>query len=288
VVRYSGRDFTDEEIQWIKDTIDQNPQLNRCNLSRLFCERFNWRKPDGGLKDMRCRVVHLQMEKDGLIELPKARQGLNPMRRIQRTLLAEPGAAITVGAGSLDLEIEIVTKTWSSLWNEFIDRYHYLGYTRLAGAQLRYFVRHRGTVIALLGFSAAAWKTQPRDHYIGWNASQRERNLHLIVNNARFLILPWVQSRNLGSYILSRIAKRIGDDWFNRYNYRPVLLETFVDKSRFQGTCYKAANWVYTGDTLGRGKWDVKNEYNEPVKSVWLYPLIRSFRRYLCMEESSE
>ncbi len=285
-MRYSGREFTEEEIHWIKETVEIQVGLTRNKLSKLFCERFNWRKPDGGLKDMRCRVVHLRMSEDGLITLPKARKGHNAGGRIKRTLLAEPGKEITAGAGSFDLEMEIVTKPWSSLWNEYIDRYHYLGYTRLPGAQLRYFVRSKGTLVALLGFGASAWKTNPRDKYIGWTASVREKNLHLIVNNARFLILPWIHSKNLGSHILSRVIKRIGVDWENQYNYRPVLLETFVDKSRFQGTCYNAANWKYVGDTKGRGKMDVKNEYKEPVKSIWLYPLIRSFRRYLCASES--
>ena len=235
---------------------------------------------------MRCRVAHLRMSEAGVITLPKAQKGhSNKVGRIKRTLLAEPGNEITAGAGSLDLEMEIVTKPWSSLWNEYIDRYHYLGYTRLPGAQLRYFVKSKGTIVALLGFGASAWKTSPRDKYIGWTASEREKNLHLIVNNARFLILPWIRSKNLGSRILSMIARRIRSDWENCYNYRPVLLETFVDKTRFQGTCYKAANWRYLGDTQGRGKLDVKHENKQPVKSVWVYPLIKSFRRYLCKEE---
>lgn len=286
-MRYCGREFTDKEINWIKETVRSNSGLTRHKLSKLFCERFNWRKPDGGLKDMSCRLAHLRMAEDGVIELPKARKGhFNPSGRIKRTLLAQPGQEITAGAGTLDLQVEIVTKAWSSLWNEYIDRYHYLGYTRLSGAQLRYFVKSEGAIVALLGFGASAWKTQPRDEYIGWTASERAKNLHMIVNNARFLILPWIHSKNLGSHILSKVIKRIGKDWENQYKYRPVLLETFVDKTRFQGTCYKAANWIYVGDTKGRGKLDVKNEYKEPVKSIWVYPLIRSFRRYLCDKET--
>jgi hypothetical protein len=135
--------------------------------------------------------------------------------------------------------------------------------------------------VALLGFGAAAWKTAPRDDYIGWSAQQRKKNLHLIVNNARFLILPWVHSKNLGSKILSMAARKVASDWQSRYNYQPWLLETFVEKKRFCGTCYKAANWICVGDTKGRGKLDVKNEYKLPVKSVWLYPLCTNFRQKL-------
>jgi len=184
-------------------------------------------------------------------------------------------------AGEHTLQLELVEKADSALWNEYIDRYHYLGYTPLPGAQLRYFVKSEDQVLALLGFGAAAWKTAPRDAYVGWDASTRKKNLHLVVNNARFLILPWVRSKNLGSKILSLISKRIRADWQERYHYEPVLLETFVEKERFQGTCYKAANWVYVGDTKGRGKPDVHHECNLPVKSVWLYPLRKDFRRRL-------
>lgn len=287
-MQYSGREFTDKEIHWIKERVKGDPLLTRHKLSKLFCERFNWRKPDGSLKDMSCRKAHLRMAQDGVITLPKARKGhFNKVGKIQRTLMAEPGEVVTIGAGSLELEIDLVTKGWSSLWNEYIDRYHYLGYTRLPGAQLRYFVRSGGDMMALLGFGSSAWKTQPRDKYIGWTASERKANLHLVVNNVRFLILPWIQSKNLGSRILSMLARRIRSDWDDCYNYRPVLLETFVDKSRFAGTCYKAANWQYLGDTQGRGKLDVRHENKLPVKSVWVYPLVKSFRRYLCKEDPS-
>jgi hypothetical protein len=177
--------------------------------------------------------------------------------------------------------LQLVEKADSALWNEYIDRYHYLGYTPLPGAQLRYFVKSGTQILALLGFGAAAWKTAPRDSYIDWDAGTRKRNLHLIVNNARFLILPWVRSRNLASKILSMVSRRIVADWQQKYNYEPVLLETFVEKARFQGTCYKAANWIYVGDTQGRGKLDVHNEYKLPVKGIYLYPLRKDFRKRL-------
>jgi len=179
------------------------------------------------------------------------------------------------------LHLQLVEKSDSALWNEYIDRYHYLGYTPLPGAQLRYFVHSGDQVLALLGFGAAAWKTAPRDDYIGWDTATRKKKLHLVVNNARFLILPWVRSKNLGSKVLSMASRRICEDWLTRYNYEPVLLETFVEKERFLGTCYKAANWIYVGDTKGRGKLDVHYEYKVPVKSVWLYPLRKDFRERL-------
>jgi len=156
-----------------------------------------------------------------------------------------------------------------------------MGYSPLPGAQLRYFVKHKDEILALLGFSAAAWKTAPRDTFIGWDPQSRKQKLHLVVNNSRFLVLPWVQSKNLASRILSLAGKRLPLDWQARYHYRPVLLEAFVEKVRFEGTCYKAANWIYVGDTQGRGKLDVRHEHKVPVKAVWVYPLSRHYRDQL-------
>jgi len=282
-MRYSGRDFTSAEIEWIKEQISSDPKLNRQRLSKHFCQTFSWFKLDGGLKDMSCRVAFLRMEKDGHIVLPAPQKPYNkPGQQIKRTLFTEPCPEVRKKAGVFDLTFEIVDASCTRLWNEYIDRNHYLGYTALPRAQLRYFVLDEGDVIALLGFGAAAWKTAPRDDYIGWRPERREKNLHLVVNNARFLILPWIRSPNLASRILSMAGKRIASDWEDRYRYRPVLLETFVQKDRFHGTCYKATNWTYVGDTQGRGKLDRTHRHAKPVKSIWLFALDKSFRRKLC------
>jgi hypothetical protein len=284
--RFCGRDFSSQEIGTIRQLIADNPSMNRSGLSRLVCQEFNWLKPDGLLKEMSCRVAMIRMQESGLIELPKPTQtngNGKPYRR--RTQEAEPELfTIKRSAGKLKrLELELVVERKTShLWNEYIDRYHYLGYQPLPGAQLRYFVRAEGRPVALLGFGAAAWKTAPRDNYIGWTPKQRERNLHLIVDNARFLILPWVQSRNLASKLLSMATGTLPKHWQNRYGYTPVLAETFVEIPRFYGTCYKAANWTRLGETKGRGKLDVKHQAKLPTKSIWVTPLNKNFRNYLC------
>ncbi|MFH0780618.1 MAG: Druantia anti-phage system protein DruA [Pseudomonadota bacterium] len=279
-MRYCGRNFTEEELSWIREIIANQPELNRKGLSILFCRTYNWLKPDGGTKDMSCRVAMLKMEKDGFLSLPPPKKKhTKPYKRL-RTLWAVEQSEITSKAGDFDLVLEIVTHQTGALWNEFIDRYHYLGYKTLPGAQLRYFVKAEGRILALLGYGAAAWKTAPRDNHIGWDRVTRRKNLHLVVNNARFLILPWVHSKNLGSKILSLASKRISDDWQARYNYCPVLLETFVEKERFRGTCYKAANWLEVGETCGKGKLG-NREGEVPTKTVWLYPLCKDFRTRL-------
>ena len=232
---------------------------------------------------MSCRVAMLHMHKDGLLTLPPPRhQKSKPRTCIEFTESTAPKLQVTLPVGALpDFHIELITsKSQSALWNEYIHRYHYLGYTPLPGAQLRYIVMSRRDILALLGFGAAAWKTAPRDNFVGWNAHQRQKSLHLIANNARFLILPWIKSKNLASKVLAMVSKRLPADWQLRYGYRPVLLETFVESNRFRGTCYKAANWICVGQTQGRGKLGDHNAAI-PKKDIWLYPLIPNFKRML-------
>lgn len=284
-MRYCGRDFTDADLDLIRQLITEVPQRNRAQLSRVLCERLSWSKPDGGLKEMSCRVAMLRMHRDGLITLPEPRNGNGngqPYRRITRA--SDPSLPIDLPVEQLsDLRLEVVDERRTShLWNEYIQRYHYLGYQPLPGAQLRYLAASQGQILALLGFGAAAWKIAPRDRWIGWSAAQRQQRLHLLINNARFLILPWITSRNLASKLLAMAARRVAEDWDHRYGYRPVLIETFVETQRFIGTCYRAANWTHVGQTRGRGKLDTRHQAPLPVKDIWLYPLEKKCRRTLC------
>jgi len=276
---YCGRDFTPKEFKQIRSLINQNPEFNRMRLSKEVCGMFQWLKPDGNLKDMSCRVAMLRMHKDGLIELPPPTQSKAPLKKIEFTPGTDPQSPVVCSVDQLpQLHLKMVTKATSALWNEYIERYHYLGYTPLPGAQLRYLITAGKQIVALTGFGAAAWQTAPRDQFIGWNHDQRKRNLNLIVNNARFLILPWVKSKNLASKILALTARRLPDDWEKRYSVRPVLLESFVEKNRFFGTCYKAANWINVGQTKGRGKLGPAGKISVPIKDVWVYPLGKKFR----------
>ena len=283
-MRYCAREFSSSELTLIRALLAQSPPLNRYRLSLELCERLDWRRADGGLKDMSCRVALLRMQTDGLITLPPPR---NPKPVAYR---AHPDIERAVEAPSVLPEIHldrltlepVSIKRDSLLWNAYIERYHYLGHQLLPGAQMRYLVRAADQIVALLGFGASAWKLKPRDELIGWSREQRERNLHLVVNNARFLILPWIRHYNLASRVLALAARRLASDWQTRYAYRPVLLETFVEKPRFTGTCYRAANWRYLGDTQGRGKLDRRHRNAKPIKGIWIYPLARDFHRQLC------
>jgi hypothetical protein len=281
-MRYCGREFSQQQIEWLEQLIATHPGISRQEISRRFCEQLGWRKPDGALKEMSCRVALLRMDRDGLIRLPAPRRAYGrPQGQVAHTAMGEFQPGICKGAGQFDLALELVDRQRSAFWNELVDRYHYLGYSRLPGAQLRYFVNSPEGPVALLGFSAAAWATAPRDKHIGWDGYLRKKNLKFVVNNSRFLILPWVRSKGLASRILAMAARRLPTDWQKRYKYRPVLLETFVDKERFAGTCYKAAGWICVGQTQGRGKLDVRHSNKVPIKTVWLYPLERDFRKRL-------
>lgn len=281
MVRYCGRDFSNEEMQHIRALIVDNPSEHRAALSRMVCKYLGWFKADGGLKEMSARVAMLRMQADGLIQLPEPRRK-KPKQNIQLTPGTEPDQAVQLPVSALSpLRLQMVDRTTTRLWNEYIHRYHYLGYTPLPGAQLRYFIIAADQVLALISFSASAWQCAPRDQHIGWSHEQRKRNLHLIINNSRFLILPWVQSKNLASKSLAMAARSVADDWQYRYNYRPVLLETFVEKDRFKGTCYKAANWHLMGQTKGRGKLGPSGKISVPIKDIWLYPISADYKNKL-------
>ena len=224
----------------------------------------------------------LRMDRDGLIQLPPSTRTKKPVRTILFTPATAPQDPLICPVNQLPhLQLQMVTKASSALWNEYIQRYHYLGHSPLPGAQLRYFITAGEQIVALTGFGAAAWQTAPRDKFIGWNHDQRKTNLHLIVNNARFLILPWIQSKNLASKILSLLIRTLPDDWEKRYSIRPVLMESFVQKDRFAGTCYKASNWIKVGTTKGRGKLGPAGKISVPLKDIWMYPLDKKFRTLL-------
>jgi hypothetical protein len=279
---YSGRYFTSEEITQIRRLIEEDPSRSRAQLSRLVCKMFAWYKPDGGLKEMSCRVAMLRMQRDGLIQLPPPRCK-KPVCKIIPGHRTNPQFSISAPVHKLPcIRLKSVrSMDESRLWNEYIERYHYLGFTLVPGAQRRYFVLSGDQTVALLSFSASAWQVAPRDSFIGWSNEQRKRNLHLIVNNARFLILPWVKSKGLASKTLAMAAKQVPDDWESAFGYRPILMESFVEKQRFKGTCYKAANWINVGQTKGRGKLGPAGKLSVPIKDIWLLPLKKQFRTSL-------
>lgn len=280
--RYCGRDFSEADIEAIASLAASLP--TRKAVADAVCDALRWYRPDGRRKDMSCRVALIRMEADGLIRLPPPLNG-NGNGALPRHIDPPASQGLSISSSLADLglvELQVVdTKAASRTWREMVASYHYLGYVAFAGAQLRYLVSCSSGLLGALGFAASAWKCAPRDEHIGWDRATREARLHLVVGNARFLILPQVRVPNLASFVLGAACRRLASDWQAAYGYSPVLLETFVERERFDGASYKAANWVHVGVTKGRGKLDRHRQANLPVKDVYLYPLRRDYRRIL-------
>lgn len=281
----ASREFTPADINKIKSIMAQHPTITRTALSRKVCDALHWFRQNGQRNDMTCRVALNRLEKRGLITLPPPIQfNSNGKWLPQITKASDPGAPINESAGLLaPIRLLVVTPgNKARLWNELIHRYHYMGYKPLAGAQLRYLIYGQPGLLGAISFSASAWTIAPRDRWIGWTDQQRRNNLQLVVNNSRFLILPWIQSKNLASKILGLVARELPDHWQAKHGYKPVLLETFVEANRFAGACYKAAGWILVGQTQGRGKLDRYHHHFLPIKNIFMYPLHPDFRQQLC------
>ena len=283
-LRVGGRDWSNDELAEVREAIKQAQPRQRTEIARRVCQALDWKNALGQPKLMSCRVALLRLHRAGHIELPPPRNGNGNGRGLSVQRVAWPTQDPVTGSVKdlPGLVLDAVQgREDSALWNGLVDRHHYLGYTPLPGAQLRYLIRWEGGVLGALGFGAAAWKVAARDRWIGWKPVEREAHLPRVLNNARFLILPWVEVRNLASRILSLAARRVVGDFEARYGIRPVLLETFVEQQRFRGTCYRAANWTRVGETTGRGKCDRRHRADLPVKDIYLYPLQRGFRAAL-------
>ena len=285
-IRYRGKTFTAREIDEINEVIATNRERSRLFISQEICRRWGWRQPNGVLKDMICRGLLLRLEAQGLIELPPRKQApSHPLSPRKKPARVEVDQTPIIGPLSelKPIEFHQVRRTpLERLSQGLIEQHHYLGYSRPVGEHLEYIAFSQGRPLACLGWCSAPRHLGCRDRYLGWTKEQRLRNLCRIVINTRFLILPWVRVSHLASYLLGRIARRIFHDWQKVYHHDVVWLETFVDPERgFEGTCYKAANWIYLGQTTGRGKNDHTHRINRSLKLVFGYPLRRNFREAL-------
>jgi hypothetical protein len=281
-----GRSFTRQELLQIRTVVEESPDSHRFAISKQVCEILDWRQRNGRLKDRACRDVLTRLHEIGFLRLPAPRRPAvrrQPIPITERTL---PRPALSINPLEVDrMSFSIVTGCGDAeqerLWNEYVERYHYLGYGVPLGPHIKYFIHVRQEIIACLSFAGAAWRVEARDQWIGWSDEQRKRNLYGVVNNTRFVIFPWAEVPNLASRLLSQAARRLPDDWHRLYAYRPVLLETFVHAERFTGACYRAANWTLVGHTKGRGRMDRHFKANVAKKLVLLYPLVKHARERL-------
>jgi len=287
-MKIGGRHISLAVIERIQEMIDAEPTLTRRALSLRVCEWLSWYAANGKPQDVSCRKALLHLHREGLIRLPDAdRTSFTRKKEEHVDLSVLP--QITCGLDELGVvRIEPVTSRYaraSAIWNNLMDRFHYLGKGPLCGAQIRYLVTcEEYGELGALAFSAATWRLKARDKHIGWSEAARHTNLQRVVCNSRFLILPDVHVPNLASYVLSLSTTRLVEDWRERYGYEPVLLESFVDPERFMGTCYQAANWRKTGRTAGRSSPYANGTRNTGPKDIYLYPLRRNWKAVLCKE----
>jgi hypothetical protein len=285
-VLVQGRRLQSTDIVRIRELLTANPTWSRHRLSRVLSEEWDWRNGSGQLKDMAARTMLLKLEARGLIELPP-RRCLSPNRMMRRRLPRQNWDSTPIGGRLPDLGPLTVREVSADPTARLrvaaaLAEFHYLGCRGTVGENLQYAVTDgQGRLLACLLFGAAAWKCRARDEWIGWTADRRQQRLALITNNTRFLILPSVRVPHLASWILGQVMRRLSADWEKKYGHPVLLVETFVERDRFAGTSYKAANWVRLGETTGRSRQDRDFTLRVPVKDIYVYPLRHDFRREL-------
>jgi len=283
-----GRKIARSDIELVRQLISTNPSWGRTRLSKELCILWNFKSANGSLKDMSCRNLLLKLQKQKLLTLPAPKKKANNDKRNSFIRLVLH-STLPVRASLKEIapvQIKLVEdRSELDLFKCFLSIYHYLGFSGTVGENLKYMVYDSsGRPIACLLFGSAAWACGPRDSFICWDIEKRGKNLSLVTNNTRFLLLPWVSVKYLASHILSKICQRIKNDWEHKYGHPVYLLETFVERDRFKGTCYKASNWTRVGETKGRSRNDRYNTMKVPVKDIYLYPLTKRFRKVLIGE----
>ena len=284
-----GREITDQEIEEIKETVELCLQVSLQELAQTIAENLQWYRASGTNKVDASLKLLKKLEQQGILQLPDKRLTAKSYvtKKILITEETSPQTKINCKLAELGpIKLEIVTNNKpAALWKEYMTRYHYLGYRKPFGYTLRYFIKSERGPLGCILFSGAAKAMGARDRWIGWTPKQRLRNLAWVINNSRFLIFPWVAVKNLASHVLGQINRQVRGHWQEHWGYGPVLIETFVDPARYEGTCYKAANWQYVGMTTGQGLVRKNRTYTTSPKKIFMTPLTKNYRELLCSEE---
>lgn len=288
-----GRVIGQTELCWLRDVVREHPDWSRHKITKHICGNWGWRTHTGQLKTFAARSFIDKLEQRGLINLPPI---CTAYRRTPRSPFPKQFTAPEINQinntlgniSPLEIHIPNPNSYEDHCVGYYLSRFHYLGFNKTVGENLKFLIRDRfHRDIACLLFGSAAWKTGPRDTFIGWDQETRKANINNLTNNTRFLILPWVRVPHLASHILGRVMHRVQKDWTNKYGHPIHIVETFVERDRFKGTCYKAANWRCVGQTKGRSRQDRYNDLSVPVKDIYLYLLTRNFRQVLCRRNAS-
>ncbi|MFC1864066.1 Druantia anti-phage system protein DruA [Thermodesulfobacteriota bacterium] len=292
IITCQGKTIKKSDFLWLKTIINDNPDWSRHQITKEICDHWNWRTQTGHLKTFAARSMIDKLEQRGFIDLPPVRTTL---RRNLRPPFPEgftPPLIHSVeeklkGLLPLSIHIPAPCSYEEACFGYYLSKYHYLGFHRTVGQNLKIIIKDRfARDLACLLFGSAAWQTEPRDRFIGWIPEIRSRNINLMTNNTRFLIFPWVRVPHLASHILGLVTRHLQQYWLKKYNHPIHMVETFVEKHRFNGTCYKAANWIRVGQTKGRSRQERHGKMVVPIKDIFLYPLSRNFRQALCGESS--
>ncbi len=278
---FSGKIFTAKEIDLIKWITKTYLRLSVYELSLTICELLDWTTPAGSAKTSQCVSFLEQLEKEGVLKLPpRAERGKNKRTKVKIEFDTREIAGDIKAFEPIEL---VIARRGEDLdkWGAYVDQYHMLGYKNQFGSRLQYFIKSGELELGCIQFSASSWALKDRDDWIGWEIEDKKQRLNLIINNSRYLIFPWVQIPNLASKTLSLAIKQIQEDWLSEFCYAPVLLETFVDRQYFKGTCYKASNWIYLGQTKGNGRNSTNHKPNRSKKDIYAYPLEKNFRAFL-------
>lgn len=283
-----GREINTEELKQVRETVETFWRLSRKELVETVCEHLGWHTAAGTNKVDACLKLLIRLEAQGLIRLPdkrgNSRKSCKQPVATEATQFREPIVGKLTDIAPVSVRV-ITEKEETSLFNEYLSRYHYLGYKQPFGYHLRYFVESREAILGCMLFSGAAKAMRARDQWIGWGATERLRNLSYVVNNGRFLIFPWVNVRHLASHALGKVLRGLGQHWQQRWGYRPVLVESFVDPQYYDGTCYRAANFQYLGMSSGKGLVREGKRYITSPKKIFVYPLVDNFREVLCSQD---
>lgn len=287
LLRHRGRDLTEADAAFIRALIARHPEASRRRLSLLLCDAWDWKQSNGAPCEVLARGLMLALHRAGHVTLPPqrfTRPNNIIRRRAPEPMLLDTSPVEGALAGLQPLKFLLVRRTaYEALFDSLIEHHHYLRYVRPVGAHLKYLVLGPGErPLAAVAFSSAPRHLGPRDRFIGWTPAQRRANVRLVAYNPRFLVLPWVRVPHLASHVLGRVLRRLSADWVEVYGHPVHLVETFVDPTRYKGTCYYAANWVFLGRTTGRGKDDRTHKPNRTIKDVLGYPLVKDFRGLLC------
>ena len=293
-VTFCGQAVSASQLRLICESVKRYPNLSREELANTLCEWLDWYRPNGRLKARECRDLLQQLHENSIIELPALRAGRprgssTAVPKTQLGALGEPLECALSHVQPVQLK-RVQQSAEHAYWREIVGRYHYLGHKTAYGASIRYLIESvplqvsmPATVLGCLQFSSPAWKMSARDHWIGWDSATRKQQLPRLINNSRFLILPWVRIPNLASHVLALALRAVVDDWEKLYGLRPWLAETLVDSQRFSGHCYRAANWIDVGQTIGRGRQDQHHQrHGVSPKKIMLYPLCTKARQRLC------